>query len=163
MASSDQPVSSQPVSSQAVPDQPVMEKPPVTMEYQGVGIRFVSLFIDSIILAIVIVAIESIIGIGMLERGMVPWWLGILDFIIYIAYFTYLEGSQGQTIGKMVTKIRVVREDGKSIDMNQAFTRNILRIIDGLIVYLIGAILIWRSNKKQRLGDSIAKTVVVKA
>lgn len=94
---------------------------------------------------------------------MVPWWLGLLYFIIYIGYFAYLEGSRGQTIGKMITKIKVVREDGKPIDMNQAFTRNILRIIDGLIVYLIGAILIWRSNKKQRLGDNIAKTVVVKA
>ena len=163
MAGSDQPVSDQPVLSQPVPDQPVTGKPPMTMEYQGIGIRFVSLLIDSIILAIVIVAIESIIGISIMARGMIPWWLGILDFIIYIAYFTYLEGSQGQTIGKMITKIKVVREDGKPIDMNQAFTRNILRIIDGLIVYLIGAILIWRSNKKQRLGDSIAKTVVVKA
>ena len=63
----------------------------------------------------------------------------------------------------MVTKIKVVREDGGMINMNQAFTRNILRIIDGLLAYLIGAILIWRSEKRQRLGDSIAKTVVVKA
>ena len=47
--------------------------------------------------------------------------------------------------------------------MKQAFTRNILRVIDGLLIYLIGAILIWKSDKKQRLGDSIAKTVVVKA
>ena len=153
MAGSDQPVS----------DQPVMEKPPMTMEYQGIGIRFVSLLIDSIILSIIIGVVGSIIGFGIMERGMVPWWLGLLYFIIYIGYFAYLEGSRGQTIGKMITKIKVVREDGKPIDMNQAFTRNILRIIDGLIVYLIGAILIWRSNKKQRLGDNIAKTVVVKA
>ena len=74
-----------------------------------------------------------------------------------------LEGSRGQTIGKMITKIKVVREDGKPIDMNQAFTRNILRIIDGIIGYLIGAILIWRSNTKQRLGDFLAKSIVVKA
>jgi uncharacterized RDD family membrane protein YckC len=153
MAYSDQPVS----------DQPVMGKPPVAMEYQGIGIRFVSLLIDSIILAIIISVLGGIIGVGMMEMGRVPWWLGIIDFIIFIGYFTYLEGSRGQTIGKMITKIKVIREDGKPIDMNQALTRNILRIIDGLIVYLIGAILIWRSDKKQRLGDSIAKTVVVKA
>jgi uncharacterized RDD family membrane protein YckC len=74
-----------------------------------------------------------------------------------------LEGSKGQTVGKMVMKIKVVRADGGRIDMIQAFTRTILRIIDGLLVYLIGAILIWKSDRKQRLGDSIAKTVVVKA
>jgi uncharacterized RDD family membrane protein YckC len=80
-----------------------------------------------------------------------------------MGYFALMEGSRGQTIGKMITKIKVVREDGRPIDMNQALVRNILRIIDGLFAYLIGAILIWRSDKKQRLGDSVAKTVVVKA
>ena len=92
-----------------------------------------------------------------------PWSWGLFYFIFYIGYYTYLEGSRGQTIGKMITKIKVVREDGKPIDMNQAFTRNILRIVDGFIGYLIGAILIWRSDKKQRLGDRVAKTIVVKA
>ncbi|VVB69320.1 RDD family protein [uncultured archaeon] len=150
-------------SGQSVSDQPVMATQSVAVEYQGIGIRFVSLLIDTIILALIIGIVGSIIGVGMMEMGRVPWWLGLVDFIIFIVYFTYLEGSRGQTIGKMIAKIKVVREDGKPIDMNQAFTRNILRIIDGLVIYLIGAILIWRSNKKQRLGDSIAKTVVVKA
>lgn len=132
-------------------------------EYLGIGIRLVSLIIDNIVIGIIIGAVGSIIGFGMMTQKMVPWWIGLLYFVIYIGYFTLLEGSKGQTIGKMVTKIKVVREDGKPIDMNQALTRNILRIIDGLFAYLIGAILIWRSDKKQRLGDSIAKTIVVKA
>ena len=132
-------------------------------EYQGIGIRLVSIIIDNLIVGIIIGAIGSGIGFGMMTQRMVPWWIGLLYFVIYIGYFTILEGSKGQTIGKMVTKIKVVREDGGAIDMNQALTRNILRIIDGLFVYLIGAILIWRSDKKQRLGDSIAKTIVIKA
>jgi uncharacterized RDD family membrane protein YckC len=132
-------------------------------EYQGLGIRLVSLIIDNIIVGIIIGAIGSMIGFGMMTQRIVPWWIGLLYFVIYIGYFTYLEGSKGQTIGKMVTRIKVVREDGMPIDMNQALTRNILRIIDGLFAYLIGAILIWRSHKKQRLGDNIAKTIVVKA
>lgn len=132
------------------------------MNYQGVGIRFVSILIDGIIVGIIQGVIAMVLGVFR-EPGMVPWWWWILSFVIYIAYYTYLEGNSGQTIGKMVTKIKVVREDGGKIDMNQAFTRNILRIIDGLILYLIGAVLIWRSDKKQRLGDSIAKTVVIKA
>ncbi len=132
-------------------------------EYQGIGIRLVSIIIDNLIVGIIIGAIGSGIGFGMMTQRMVPWWISLLYFVIYIGYFTILEGSKGQTIGKMVTKIKVVREDGGPIDMNQALTRNILRIIDGLFVYLIGAILIWRSDNKQRLGDSIAKTIVIKA
>ncbi len=134
-----------------------------TKEYQGIGIRLVSLIIDNIIVGIIIGAIGSGMGFGMMTQRMVPWWIGLLYFVIYVGYFTLLEGSKGQTIGKMVTKIKVVREDGGQIDMNQALTRNILRIIDGLFAYLIGAILIWRSDKKQRLGDNIAKTIVIKA
>jgi len=136
---------------------------PEHMAYQGIAIRFVSLLIDSIIIGFIIGALGSILGVGMMERGTVPWSWGIFSFIFYIAYYTYLEGSRGQTIGKMITRIKVVREDGMPIDMSQAFTRNILRIIDGFILYLIGAILIIRSDKKQRLGDMVARTVVVKA
>lgn len=38
---------------------------------------------------------------------------------------------------------------------------NILRIVDSFFFYLIGAILIWSSDKKQRLGDMAVHTVVV--
>ena len=136
---------------------------PEQMEYQGIGIRLVSLVIDSIIFGLIFGALENISGAGGMQRDMFPWYWGVLYFAIYIAYFTLLEGSKGQTVGKMITKIKVVREDGSPIDMSQAFTRNFLRIIDGLFAYLIGAILIWRSDKQQRLGDSVARTVVVKA
>ncbi len=132
------------------------------MQYQGIWIRFISFLIDTIVLGVLIGVVGSILGFSVVSRT-AGWGFGLLSFIIFLAYFTYLEGSKGQTIGKMVTKIKVVREDGEMINMNQAFTRNILRVIDGLLAYLIGAILIWRSDKKQRLGDRIAKTVVIKA
>jgi len=141
-----------------------LAKLPMAIEYKGVGIRFVSLLIDSIIISILMGMIGTILGFSMMKLGMVSWWWGLFYFIIYIAYFTVMERHNGQTIGKMITKIRVVREeDGGKIDMAQSFKRNILRIIDGLLTYLVGAVLIWRSDKKQRLGDSIAKTLVIKA
>ena len=138
-------------------------KNPEHMAYQGIGIRFVSLVIDSIIIGIIFGALGAILGVGMMESGTVSWIWGLFYVIVYFGYFIYMEGSRGQTIGKMITRIRVVREDGTPIDMNQAFIRNILRIIDSLVLYLIGVILIMRSNKKQRLGDSVARTVVIKA
>ena len=71
--------------------------------------------------------------------------------------------SLGQTVGKMVTKIKVIREGGGEIDISTTFVRNILRIVDGFFVYLVGAILIGHSSKNRRLGDIVAKTVVVRA
>ena len=133
------------------------------MAYQGLGTRFVSLLIDGFIIGIIFGALGPFLVAGRMEGGNVPWYWSIFSAIFYMGYYIYLEGSRGQTIGKMITRIKVVREDGEPIDMRQAFTRNILRIIDSIVGYLIGAILIWRSDKKQRLGDSVAKTVVVKA
>ena len=36
-----------------------------------------------------------------------PLWI-----VFFLVYYVYLEGSKGQTVGKMITKIKVVREDG---------------------------------------------------
>ena len=44
-----------------------------------------------------------------------------------------------------------------------AFVRTLLRIIDGLAFYLIGFIVILVTEKKQRIGDFTAGTIVVKA
>jgi len=60
----------------------------------------------------------------------------------------------------------VLREDGLKIGYADAAVRNILRPIDLIayvILYLLGAILIWSSDKRQQLGDCTAHTIVVKA
>lgn len=77
-----------------------------------------------------------------------------------------MEALQGATIGKMVLGIRVVRLDGSPISWGQSISRNLLRLIDQIpygIPYLLGAILIWTSSTKQRLGDRLADTVVVRS
>jgi uncharacterized RDD family membrane protein YckC len=82
-----------------------------------------------------------------------------------VCYFI-LEGAYGQTVGKMAVKIKVLREDGSKIGYADAAVRNIPRPIDlipYIIPYLLGAIFIWSSDKRRRLGDRIAHTIVVKA
>ncbi len=86
----------------------------------------------------------------------------VITIIVAFLYYTILEGAYGQTLGKYWCKIKVVREeDGTPINYTKAAIRTILRIIDGLIDYLIGALLIWTSHKRQRLGDRLAHTVVI--
>jgi uncharacterized RDD family membrane protein YckC len=143
------------------------------MQYQGVGIRFVAILIDGIILGIVSGILIALFGGSAISVDQVTntatitstyWALIALDLVIWFLYFTLLEGHGGQTIGKMVVKIRVVRAaDGSSIGYGEAAIRTVLRIIDGIFVYLIGALLIWSSDKKQRLGDRVAHTIVVRA
>jgi len=152
---------------------PLTEKaiPGGEMKYRGVGIRFVAQILDGIIILIfyfvVGYIIASIFG-GLKEGGFElhdgPAFLVIMLTLGFgITYFTILESLwRGQSLGKKLAGIQVVREDGKPIDLTAAVVRNILRLVDGFACYLVAAILVWNSPLKQRLGDRIAHTVVVK-
>jgi uncharacterized RDD family membrane protein YckC len=128
----------------------------------GVGLRFVAVIIDSIILGIVGYLIAAVTGgttsSGFELQGAPAFVLFIIGFLYYWLLETYLGG----TLGKLVLGMRVTMEDGSPVTLTAALIRNILRIIDGLFVYLLGAIFIWTSPAKQRLGDRLAKTYVVK-
>ena len=62
-------------------------------------------------------------------------------------------------------KIKVVESrTGKPGDYGKALIRNVLRLVDWLpFLYLVGGILVLVSERRQRLGDLVAGTVVVKA
>jgi len=132
--------------------------PGVEMPYQGVAIRFVALLIDAIILGIITSAISLVA---------VSYAAIVLGIVIDLLYFTLLLGRYGQSVGMMVVKIKVVSEaDSSPITYGAAFVRTIFLLIDSIpyvVPYLLGAILIWTSDKKQRLGDRVAHTVVLKA
>lgn len=136
------------------------------MNYKNLGIRFVAIFIDGFILGFVGNILSIAVG-GPKALGMVTLRgsAGLLFLIISLAYYILMEAyCNGQTLGKMATKIKVVQESGQPCDLGTAVVRNILRIVDFLpFCYLIGAILIGSSPKKQRLGDRIAHTVVIDA
>jgi uncharacterized RDD family membrane protein YckC len=82
---------------------------------------------------------------------------------IVFAYYIVLEAIFGATLGKLATNLRVVREsDGGPIDWSASVIRNVLRVIDGLVLYLVGLIAMCFSKKRQRIGDRVAGTVVVR-
>jgi uncharacterized RDD family membrane protein YckC/DNA-directed RNA polymerase subunit RPC12/RpoP len=134
--------------------------------YQSVGIRFAATLIDGIILFVVISIASFVIYILVEGRPIEdsPKGALMMTFIwifFPLAYYTILEGVKGATIGKKLCGIHVEKVDGTPCDIPSAIVRNLLRFIDGFFGYLVGAIIIWNSDKKQRLGDMVAKTVVV--
>jgi uncharacterized RDD family membrane protein YckC len=133
------------------------------MRYVGVGRRFLAVLVDAIIgiaWTYPFLDIDSSPGYFHVElRG----GGGAAAFAISIVYYTVMEGLFGATIGKFATGIRVVREDGSKLDMGASLVRNLLRVVDAFAAYLVAAILVWTSPTKQRLGDRVAKTVVVEA
>jgi uncharacterized RDD family membrane protein YckC len=83
---------------------------------------------------------------------------------LWLLCFTYFEATSGQTLGKQLMNIRVVDETTlQHLDFGRSMVRNILRIIDWLpFLYLIGFILIATNDRKQRIGDMAARSIVVK-
>ena len=86
-----------------------------------------------------------------------------LSFVVFLLYYTLLEGYLGQTVGKMLVGIKVIREDtGEVPGVGAVAIRTVLRLVDGLFGYLVGFIAVLASAKRQRLGDMAAHTLVVR-
>ena len=101
-----------------------------------------------------------------------PKWtvavLIIILFLIFAGYFIFFEWLwNGQTPGKRLMKLRVIRDDGRPLTLWEAIARNLLRICDavpGFIIpiYSVGLIVIFLSGRDQRVGDIFAGTVVIR-
>jgi uncharacterized RDD family membrane protein YckC len=126
------------------------------LQYVSVWPRAVAIIIDGIILGVV----SAILNVIFQNAPAVGT---ILEVILIFGYFIVMEAMWGATVGKMALRLRVVKTDGSPISWSESVIRNLLRIVDALpTAYLVGAILVWTSPLRQRLGDRAAKTVVVK-
>ena len=87
----------------------------------------------------------------------------LLSILIYLAYFVLTTGlTKGQTLGKMILGLKVVRVDGKELNWADVFFREaccrlILKMV--LPLYLLAGV----TDKKQHLGDLICDTMVIKS
>jgi uncharacterized RDD family membrane protein YckC len=134
-------------------------QPELGTEGDVVWRRVVAVIIDIVLIGIVTSAIGGVFA--QVRLGTVGSLIGL---VISFGYYIYLEGTYGQTIGKMALDIVVVTEDGQHIDYRPAAIRTILRIIDALpVFYLVGFVLVLVTDRKQRLGDMLADTIVVRA
>ena len=161
----------------------------VSLEHRpaGAGTRFIAWFTDQLILMLIMfvagivlvilgAAFESSVrsmvrdmadtfdGEGEVDPetvGMI--FLGVFVLIWGLGSFVYFTAAElfwrGQTPGKRMCKIRVVKIEGFSLDVVSVFVRNIFRIADNLPLLWIVPVL---SARGQRLGDMVAGTCVVR-
>jgi uncharacterized RDD family membrane protein YckC len=129
--------------------------------------RAVAQMIDFAFLAIVfILATYLAKGVWLMLPGDHLWIIfdpicGVFLITIF-AYFIGMEGLFGFTLGKRITGIRIVSEQGKKITMKQSAKRNLFRLVDGIAMYLIGIRIARKSALLQRYGDRVGNTVVIR-
>jgi uncharacterized RDD family membrane protein YckC len=86
----------------------------------------------------------------------------VLGWVLY--YYFALELLTGQTVGKKLMGLRVAQADGGPADMRQVAIRTVLRVVDGIALYLVGlVVMLVTGERRQRLGDLAAGTVVTTA
>ncbi|MBW3666802.1 MAG: RDD family protein [Actinobacteria bacterium] len=132
------------------------------MKYVGAGPRFAAQLIDFLVLGISVLLVGFMADLAGAVHQFAPAAVWALSAFLPAAYFIGLEAELGATAGKLVMGQRVVMEDGSPIGWRASAIRNALRLVDGIFFYLVGAILVWNSDRRQRLGDRVAGTVVVR-
>jgi uncharacterized RDD family membrane protein YckC len=128
--------------------------------YAGFWIRFLAVLIDGIALQAVFIVLNLILNVSLLNP---PWQITMFQYVIQIIYFVALTVLLGQTLGKMVVGIKVIRQDK---DLPNTWGSILLRETIGkfvsAITLLIGYIMAAFNKEKKALHDRIARTYVVK-
>ena len=150
------------------PEQIALELP-----LAGIGSRFLAMTIDTLIqlAAYLIIGLVFflILPAGFSLFTFLPQNLGpaiaiFLIFAVYWGYFAIFESFwSGQTPGKRVAGIRVIKESGRPINAFEAIGRNFMRAVDMQpgILYGFGLLCMILNKQSRRLGDFVAGTVVV--
>jgi uncharacterized RDD family membrane protein YckC len=124
------------------------------------GERFVAWIID----VAIIIVIEIILGffVSLSWWSAWPFWIPFfnLNGIIFFLYWMFMDGSYGQSFGKMVMRLKVTRLDGSKIGMGAAALESVGKAFLLPLDVLIGWI--FYPKRRQRLFNYISKTIVVK-
>lgn len=139
----------------------------VNLDYTivSIGERILAFLIDGFILYLYLVLVNYI-GAAMgyvIEDAYTQWGLQSLIFLPAMFYSLVMHSLfNGRTVGKMLLKMRVVRFDGSPVHWSNYLVRWMLRLVDIWIFFgSIGLLTILFSNRRQRLGDAAAGTVVI--
>lgn len=137
--------------------------------FARLGDRLIALVLDTALL----LSLLAVIGMyaasrwgGMTEQGFSlegkPAMISLGAILVFgFVYHWLLEGLAGATLGKLIMGLRVRRALGESCGIKASLVRNLLRVVDGVGVYLVGLLVALFSKRRQRIGDHLGGTVVV--
>jgi uncharacterized RDD family membrane protein YckC len=152
--------------------------PTATSQAAGRGARLVAVILDTIIIcAMVYIPLLIAVGISaprvglaqghfnpVLMRG-VGGMLSLVGFIAWIWLTILFVSRNGQSIGKKMLGIKVVRSDGSPASLGRIFwLRNVVNTVLAMVPFygLVDALLIF-GDAQQCVHDKIADTIVIKA
>jgi uncharacterized RDD family membrane protein YckC len=161
-------------------DYSVLTPERVSLEYgiAGVGSRAGAAILDTVIQAIALTVLfvagfAAVVALAA-TRALPPdpevygafgiAFVALVTFMVTSGYFMIFEIVwNGQTPGKRMMGLRVIRESGYPLRPVDSVIRNLVRIVDWLpIVYGFGVLTMLFNKRSKRLGDFAAGTIVVR-
>jgi uncharacterized RDD family membrane protein YckC len=138
----------------------------------GPGSRAAAYFLDLLIMSVISQLVVNLLvlafatlfsALGLDSRLWISAIVGLFAFALYNGYFILLEWLlNGQTPGKRLLHIRVIKQGGYALRFFDTLLRNLLRVIDFLpLFYGVGLTSLLFTRDSQRLGDLVAGTLVV--
>lgn len=108
-------------------------------------------------------------GIDVVLVSLLPWlWLGyamneplqavVVSAVGLLVYGTVMESKGGQTVGKRLAGLQVLSTTGRPPELVEAFVRNLFKPFE---LFIFGVAVMMGTRRYQRLGDLMARTVVV--
>ena len=139
----------------------------VTFEFElaGLGSRALAWAIDVLVMGTLLVIASKIMSaFSPVLGGFAAALFMIIAFLIQWWYGAILEWWWGgQTVGKRLVGLRALSSEGVRMSFMQAAVRNLMRIVDLLPgLYLVGGVSALVDQKRRRLGDLAAGTIVIK-
>jgi uncharacterized RDD family membrane protein YckC len=149
-------------------------------ELAGRATRLAAYILDALIGAAIVIPVAISAGFSAARRGHGSHFMfqdvvglggliSVIGLVVWIVVTIHLVRTNGQTLGKRIVGIKVVRKDGSPASLGRIFwLRNVVNALPGSIPYigwlygLADALLIF-SESRQCLHDKIADTIVIKA
>ena len=138
----------------------------------GIGSRFLAAIVDTLLIGVAEIIILLLIALTMSSLDLDSGGSGgilvaagtLLTFVILWGYYIAFEMLwNGQSPGKRLISLRVVREGGRPITFIGSAIRNLIRIADFLpAMYGLGVVVMFIDRRARRLGDLAGGTLVVR-
>lgn len=143
-------------------------------EYAGFVTRLVALLVDIVILTVTVLILSASAQIVLgfvaeqfsrseeataLVRAIAAAGLAVLSLLLPPVYTVFFWTIIGQTPGKMLLGVRVVRPDGGRLTLRRAFVRYLGYFVSAFL--LLGFVWVLVDNRRQGWHDKLARTVVI--
>lgn len=129
----------------------------------SIGERLLALIIDYFCIGLYVVSSIKVLSTLHLPSGFNLVFFLCIIYLPVLGYSFLCETfNHGQSFGKYLMNIRVVKADGSTPSISAYLLRWLLFLVDGPLTGGLGVLVVLLTKNSQRLGDLAAGTMVIK-